>query len=187
VCFFGDGAAARGTFHEAITMGSLWTLPVVYVCENNGYQQWVPRMNVAVVDSVADMAASYAIPGVSVDGQDVVEVYEAAAEAVKRAREGGGPTLLEARTYRFYGHSLGDEQQYRSAEEVDEWKENRDPIKLLAQFMRDRDWLTEEQDQSIQAEAKAEMSAATQFAEESPWPSAEDVTTDVVAPVQEVA
>jgi pyruvate dehydrogenase E1 component alpha subunit len=133
------------------------------------------------------MAGSYSIPGVSVDGQDVVEVYEAAAEAVKRAREGGGPTLLEARTYRFYGHSLGDEQQYRSVEEVDEWKENRDPIKLLAQFMRDRDWLSEEQDQSIQAEAKAEMSAATQFAEESPWPSAEDVTTDVLAPVQEVA
>ena len=187
VCFFGDGAAARGTFHEAITMGSLWTLPVIYVCENNGYQQWVPRENVAVVDSVADMAASYSIPGVSVDGQDVVEVYEAAGEAVKRAREGGGPTLLEARTYRFYGHSLGDEQQYRTTEEVDEWKQNRDPIKLLAQFMRDRDWLSEEQDESIQAEAKAEISAATQFAEESPWPSADEVATDVVAPIQEVA
>ena len=101
VCFFGDGAAARGTFHEAIAMGSLWTLPVVYVCENNGYQQLVPRENEAVVDSVADISASYSIPGVSVDGQDVVEVYEAAGEAVKRAREGGGPTLLEARTYRF--------------------------------------------------------------------------------------
>jgi pyruvate dehydrogenase E1 component alpha subunit len=133
------------------------------------------------------MAASYSIPGVSVDGQDVVEVYETAGEAVKRAREGGGPTLLEARTYRFYGHSLGDEQQYRSSEEVDEWKQNRDPIKLLVQFMRDRDWLSEEQDQTIQAEAKAEISAATQFAEESPWPSAEEVATDVVAPVQEVA
>ena len=114
-------------------------------------------------------------------------MYEAAGEAVKRAREGGGPTLLEARTYRFHGHSLGDEQQYRTTEEVDEWKQNRDPIKLLAQFMRDRDWLSEEQDESIQAEAKAEISGATRFAEESPWPSAEEIATDVVAPVQEVA
>ncbi|HAG47254.1 MAG TPA: pyruvate dehydrogenase (acetyl-transferring) E1 component subunit alpha, partial [Gammaproteobacteria bacterium] len=100
VCFFGDGAAARGTFHEAIAMGSLWQLPVVYVCENNGYQQWVPRKNVAVVDSVADMAVSYSIPGVSVNGQDAIEVYEVIAEAVARARSGGGPSLIEARTYR---------------------------------------------------------------------------------------
>ena len=107
VVFFGDGAAARGPFHEGLLFGSLWKLPVVYVCENNGYQQWVPRKNVAVVDSVADMAASYAIPGVSVDGQDLEAVYEAAGEAVARARNGEGPTLIEARTYRFYGHSLG--------------------------------------------------------------------------------
>ena len=98
VCFFGDGAAARGTFHEAIAMGSLWQLPVVYVCENNGYQQWVPRKNVAVVDSVADMAVSYSIPGDSDNGQDAIEVYEVIAEAVARARSGGGPSLIEART-----------------------------------------------------------------------------------------
>ena len=87
ICFFGDGAAARGPFHEAITMGSLWKLPVVYVCENNQYQQWVPRSDVAVVDSVADMAPSYSIPGVSIDGQKIVEVYEAAGEAIERARQ----------------------------------------------------------------------------------------------------
>ena len=138
VCFFGDGAAARGTFHEAIAMGSLWDLPVVYVCENNQYQQWVPRKNVAVVDSVADMAGSYSIPGVSVDGQNLVEVCEASAEAISRARSGAGPTLLEARTYRFHGHSLGDEQQYRSTEEVQEWTNDRDPINLAADFMRKR-------------------------------------------------
>ena len=122
VCFFGDGAAARGTFHEGIGLGSLWKLPVVYVCENNHYQQWVARKDVSVVDSVADMAGSYAIPGVSINGQDVVAVYEVAGEAIERARKGGGPTLIEAQTYRFYGHSLGDEQQYRSAEEVEEWR-----------------------------------------------------------------
>ena len=93
VCFFGDGAAARGTFHEAIAMGSLWQLPVVYVCENNGYQQWVPRKNVAVVDSVADMAVSYSIPGVSVNGQDAIEVYEVIAEAVARSEPDRGTDL----------------------------------------------------------------------------------------------
>ncbi|SVB49101.1 uncharacterized protein METZ01_LOCUS201955 [marine metagenome] len=181
VCFFGDGAAARGTFHEAITMGSLWNLPVVYVCENNQYQQWVPRKNVAVVDSVADMAGSYSIPGVSVDGQNLAEVCEASAEAIKRARSGSGPTLLEARTYRFHGHSLGDEQQYRSTEEVQEWTTDRDPIKLAADFMRKRDWLNSEQDQAIQADAAAEIAAAVKFAEDSPWPTVDDVATDVVA------
>ena len=181
VCFFGDGAAARGTFHEAIAMGSLWNLPVVYVCENNQYQQWVPRKNVAVVDSVADMAGSYSIPGVSVDGQNLAEVCEASAEAIKRARSGSGPTLLEARTYRFHGHSLGDEQQYRSTEEVQVWTNDRDPIKLAADFMRKRDWLNSEQDQAIQADAAAEIAAAVKFAEDSPWPTADDVATDVVA------
>ena len=114
VCFFGDGAAARGTFHEAITMGALWNLPVVYVCENNGFQQWVRRETVAVVDSVATMAGSYGIPGVSVDGQNVVEVHEAVSEAVDRARRGEGPSLIEARTYRYFGHSPGDLEEYRT-------------------------------------------------------------------------
>ena len=95
VCFFGDGAAARGTFHEAIMMGSLWKLPAVYVCENNQYQQWVPRKNVAVIDSVADMAASYAIPGVSINGQDALEVYEVAGEALPVPAEGKDPRLLK--------------------------------------------------------------------------------------------
>ena len=108
VVFFGDGAAARGPFHEGIQFGSLWKLPVVYVCENNLYQQWVPRDRVAVVDSVADMAGSYAIPGVSVDGQDLDAVYTAAGEAIERARDGAGPTLIEARPIAFmdtlWGH-----------------------------------------------------------------------------------
>jgi len=162
-------------------MGSLWDLPVVYVCENNQYQQWVPRKNVAVVDSVADMAGSYSIPGVSVDCQNLVEVCEASAEAISRARSGAGPTLLEARTYRFHGHSLGDEQQYRSTEEVQEWTNDRDPINLAADFMRKRDWLSDDEDQAIQADAAAEIAAAVKFAEESPWPTADDVATDVVA------
>ena len=180
ICFFGDGAAARGPFHEGITLGSLWKLPVVYVCENNQYQQWVARKNVAVVDSVADMAPSYAIPGVSVDGQNIVEVYEAAREAIARARSGGGPTLIEARTYRFYGHSLGDREEYRSREEVEEWRTNRDPIKILHAYMAERQWIGEREDEVIQADAKAEVAAAVEFAEQSPFPTPDTVTTDVL-------
>jgi pyruvate dehydrogenase E1 component alpha subunit len=180
ICFFGDGAAARGTFHEAITMGSLWKLPVVYVCENNQYQQWVPRKNVAVVDSVADMAPSYAIPGVSIDGQDIVEVYEAAGEAIERARSGGGPTLIEARTYRFYGHSLGDPEEYRTREEVEEWRANRDPIKLLRAHMAEGQWLGEADDEAVQKQAKAEVAAAVRFADESPFPVPDAALTDVL-------
>ena len=187
VCFFGDGAAARGTFHEAISMGSLWQLPVVYVCENNGYQQWVPRKNVAVVDSVADMAGSYSIPGVSVNGQDAIEVYEVIAEAVARARSGGGPSLIEARTYRFYGHSLGDEQQYRTEEEVEERKRNADPINILRDFMTERNWLTSADDDQIQQRAADEITRAAKFAEESPWPEMSEVGTDVLFDAKEVA
>ena len=180
VCFFGDGAAARGPFHEGIQMGSLWKLPVVYVCENNGLQQWVRRENVAVVDSVADMAGSYSIPGVSVDGQDLEAVYEAAGEAVERARGGGGPTLLEARTYRFYGHSLGDKEEYRTREEVEGWRADRDPIKLLCAYMKERQWLGDDDDAAIQAEVRAQVDAAVAFADESPVPEPEDVYTDVL-------
>jgi len=187
VCFFGDGAAARGTFHEAIAMGSLWQLPVVYVCENNGYQQWVPRKNVAVVDSVADMAGSYSIPGVSVNGQDAIEVYEVISEAVARARSGGGPSLIEARTYRFYGHSLGDEQQYRTEEEVEERKRNADPINILRDFMTERNWLTSADDDQIQQRAADEITLAAKFAEESPWPEMGEVGTDVLFDAKEVA
>ena len=179
ICFFGDGAAGRGPFHEAITMGSLWKLPVVYVCENNQYQQWVPRKNVAVVDSVADMAGSYAIPGVSVDGQKIVEVHEAAGEAIERARGGGGPTLIEARTYRFYGHSIGDREGYRTREEVEDWRTHRDPIKLLRAYMAERQWLGDKEDEAVQEEAKSEVAAAVRFAEESPFPTPDAAFTDV--------
>ena len=180
VVFFGDGAAARGPFHEGLLFGSLWKLPVVYVCENNQYQQWVPRKNVAVVDSVAEMAASYAIPGVSVDGQDLEAVHAAAGEAIGRAREGGGPTLLEARTYRFYGHSLGDREEYRTREEVDEWRDARDPIKLFGKYMKERQWLGDDEDEAIRASVKAEIEQSVAFAEAGPLPGADDVATDVL-------
>ena len=180
VCFFGDGATARGPFHEGILMGSLWKLPVVYVCENNGYQQWVRRENVAVVDSVATMAASYDIPGVSVDGQNVVEVHEAAGEAIDRARRGEGPTLIEARTYRYFGHSMGDREEYRTREEVDDWRDNRDPIAIFRAYMAERQWLTEREDEEIQTAAKEAVAAAVEFADASAYPPLDAAHADVL-------
>lgn len=180
ICFFGDGAAARGPVHEAITMGSLWKLPVVYVCENNGLQQWVRRETVAVIDSVATMAGSYGIPGVSVDGQNVVEVYEAVGEAVDRARRGEGPTLIEARTYRFYGHSPGDLEVYRDSEEVEDWRANRDPITIFRAYMAERQWLTEREDEEIQGATAAAVSTAVKFADASAYPAIEEALTDVL-------
>lgn len=180
ICFFGDGAAARGPVHEAITMGSLWDLPVVYICENNGLQQWVRRETVAVIDSVATMAGSYGIPGVSVDGQNIVEVYEAVAEAVDRARRGDGPSLIEARTYRYYGHSPGDLEQYRTREEVEDWKANRDPITTFRAYMAERQWLTEREDEEIQSAVTAEVSSSVKFAEGSAFPPVEEALTDVL-------
>lgn len=180
VVFFGDGAAARGPFHEGLQFGSLWKLPVVYVCENNEYQQWVPRKNVAVVDSVADMAGSYGIPGVSVDGQDLKAVYDAAGEAVEQARNGDGPTLIEARTYRFYGHSLGDKEEYRSREEVGAWRDDRDPIKLFASYMKERQWMGDDEDDAIQTTVKLEVIKSVSFAEDSPAPDPAEAGTDVL-------
>jgi TPP-dependent pyruvate/acetoin dehydrogenase alpha subunit len=180
ICFFGDGAAARGPVHEAMTMGSLWKLPVVYVCENNGLQQWVRRETVAVIDSVATMAGSYGIPGVSVDGQNVVEVYEAVGEAVDRARRGEGPTLIEARTYRFYGHSPGDLEVYRDSEEVEDWRANQDPITIFRAYMAERQWLTEREDEEIQGATAAAVSTAVKFADASAYPAVEEALTDVL-------
>src|SRR5262249_48386928 len=129
VCFFGDGAANRGPFHENINIGAVWKLPVVYVCENNQYAQWTPQKDVTLVTDIANMAPAYGIPGVQVDGMDALAVYEAAGEAIARARRGEGPTLLECKTYRFHGHNFGDPQMYRSREEIADWAEKRDPIK----------------------------------------------------------
>jgi TPP-dependent pyruvate/acetoin dehydrogenase alpha subunit len=181
VVFFGDGATHRGAFHEALTLGSLWKLPVVYLCENNGYQQWVPQKEVAPVTQVATMAAAYGIPGVTVDGQDLEAVMAAAEAAVARARSGGGPTLLECRTYRYYGHSYGDLQGYRSAEEIAAWRQ-RDPLTLLSRTLRERQALAEGEDTAIQAAAKAAVEDALAFAKASPLPPPEALDRDVFDP-----
>ena len=179
VCFFGDGAANRGPFHENINIGAVWKLPVVYVCENNQFAQWTPQKDVTLVTDIANMSPAYGIPGVQVDGMDPLAVYEAAGEAIERARRGEGPTLLECKTYRFHGHNFGDPQQYRTREEIAEWADNRDPIKHLAAHMRDAGILDDAQDADVQKTVQDEITAAVRFAESSPYPTPDELYKDV--------
>lgn len=183
VCFFGDGAASQGTFHEAVNLAAVWKLPVVYVCENNKYAVTTPATKVISVEDIADRGAAYGIPGVTVDAQDVMAVYEVAEEAVKRAREGGGPSLLECKTYRFMGHMgaadpVGD--GYRTQEELEEWR-RRDPISIFAASLLQRDLLTSEDATGIDAKIKAELDEAVAFAEQSPLPAPEEALEDLFA------
>ena len=177
-CFFGDGAANQGTFHEGLNMASIWKLPVVYVCENNMYAISFSQKKSMNVPDIAERAKAYDIPGVVVDGNDVIAVYEAANEAVKRARAGEGPTLIECKTYRHRGHFEGDPTTYRSAEEVEEWKK-KDPIARLEKRLMEMGYLTEEDKKKIEADINARIEEAVRFAEESPFPSPEELLEDV--------
>lgn len=181
VCFFGDGAANRGPFHENINIGAVWKLPVVYVCENNQYAQWTAQKDVTLVTDISTMSAAYGIPGIQVDGMDVLAVYEAAGEAVARARRGEGPTLLECKTYRFHGHNFGDPQQYRSREEIAEWMERNDALRRLATYLLDQGILTEAQDAALQQKIAEEIQEAVRFAEASPYPTPDELYKDVLS------
>jgi pyruvate dehydrogenase E1 component alpha subunit len=180
VCFFGDGASNRGPFHEALNMASIWKLPILFVCENNQYASTTSFHYSTSVKSVALRANGYGIPGKSVDGNHVLEVCEAALEAVKRARRGDGPTLLENMTYRIRGHFEGDPQRYRTKEEVEQFAQ-RDPIQQFRNFLKGKRLLHEELDQQIQTEIAHELEEALRFAEESPLPQPADALEDLYA------
>jgi len=180
VCFFGDGASNQTTFHEGLNLSSIWRLPVVYVCENNLYGISMHQSRHQRVADVADRAAAYGIPGVAVDGNDVIAVYEAAKEAVARARAGEGPTLLECKTYRWKGHFEGDPMVYRPKEELEEWKK-KCPILGFKARLLEMEVLTPEGAGSIQAEAEAEVEEAVRYAMESPFPSPEEALEDLYA------
>lgn len=177
LCFFGDGAVNNGTFHESLNMASLWKLPVIYLCENNRFAVTTSLAASHAQLSVAKRAESYAMPGVAVDGQDVSAMYAAASDAVARARRAGGPTLIEALTYRFDEHNvnmgslLKQENPYRSADEVEYYKAHRDPIQLFRQVLR-ADSDNESPVKAIEKEVEEEVAASVRFAEESPWPDA---------------
>ncbi len=167
ICFFGDNASNGGPFHEAHNVASLWKLPVVFVCENNLYGLTVSAKKSTSVVDIADRAKGYAMPGAVVDGMDVTAVFETAKEAIERARKGEGPSLIEAKTYRFLGHSRGDPPwgPYRTKEEVDSWKK-RDPRLILIKTGS----LAPEETERIDQEVEAVIAEAIRFAEESPQP-----------------
>jgi pyruvate dehydrogenase E1 component alpha subunit len=180
VCFFGDGASNQGTFHEAINIAAAFDLPVVYVCENNLYAVGTRQSNVRKVEDIADRGVGYAIPGLAVDGNDVVAVYEACKEAVDRARAGMGPTLVECKTYRWRTHFEGEPDTYRPPEEVEAWI-RREPIAPYRKLLVEQGILSEEEADRIEADVLAELEEAVEFARQSPLPEPESALEDLWA------
>ena len=178
VCFFGDGATNGGLFHEACNLASAWDLPVIFVCENNQYAQTTPQTEHQKIHDVAERALAYNMKSVIIDGNDVIKVYETSLEAVKKAREGGGPTFIECKTYRWRGHWEGDPQPYRTQDEVEEWK-------LKCPLIRFRKYLIEnkverKQDlERIDKEIEDELQKAIEFARISPFPDPREALEDV--------
>jgi len=179
LCFFGDGASNEGNFHESLNMAGKWKLPVVYICENNLYGMSVAFSRACAVGDVCFRAAGYAMPGDKVDGQDVLAVREAVLEAAARARRGDGPSLIEAKTYRYRGHSRSDPRVYRTKEEEAYWH-GRDPINLFRDYLLKEGALTEGSFAALQAEVDKALAAAEKFAiEDSPYPNPSEVMDDV--------
>lgn len=169
VAFFGDGAANEGAFHEALNLAAVWKLPVVFVCENNLYGFSTHYRRVTAIDAIADRASAYSIPGVTVDGMDIIAVYNAAKIAVLRARSGKGPTLIECRTYRYMGHSRFEKAAYRTAKELEEWKK-RDPIAAFRRYLIGTLTVEKTKIDAIDRESAEQVEKAVQFAENSPDP-----------------
>jgi TPP-dependent pyruvate/acetoin dehydrogenase alpha subunit len=184
VCFFGDGASNEGSFHESINLAAVWKLPVIFLCENNQYAVTSSSKEMVASANISDRAAAYDIPGILVDGQDVIAMHEAVSQAVQRARAGLGPSLVEGRTYRYYDHSLGLNRivraPYRSDEEVDEWK-LRDPIDLHKERLLSQGILTQEAFDQLEAEVKTQIEDALAFARESPYPDPSELFDDMFA------
>jgi TPP-dependent pyruvate/acetoin dehydrogenase alpha subunit len=180
VCFFGDGASNEGSFHEAANMASLYKLPCIFVCENNGYGEYTAQENHQAIRDVADRAAGYGMPGVVVDGMDVMAVYEAAGEAIDRARRGDGPSLLEAKTYRFFDHvgMRGMGLTYRSDEELEAWR-RKDALLSFEAMLLDMGVMTKRKLTSFYKKLDEELAAAIQFAEASPFPDPSELLEDV--------
>jgi pyruvate dehydrogenase E1 component alpha subunit len=177
-CFFGDAASNQGTFHEGLNLASVWKLPVVFVCENNGYGISVSQARHQNISDVADRANAYDIPGVVVDGNDVMAVYEAASEAIKRARAGKGPSIIECKTYRWRGHFEGDPTPYRPKSEVDAWMK-KDPIPRYEKTLKEMGVLTDAKIDAIKKEIGEQVDASVKFSEESAYPALAEIMDDV--------
>ncbi len=177
---FGDGATSRGDFHESLNMAAVWKLPVVFVCENNGWAQGNAAAKERAVDKLSLRACGYGMPGVTIDGDDILAVYDAAEEAIARARRGDGPTLLECMTHRWAGHSAKDADKYRDREEVQGYKQHC-PVARYRKYLLEQGVLTSEEIALIEQAAKKEVDEAVEFAEASEFPMPENVATNVYA------
>ena len=178
VAFFGDGASNTGAFHESLNFASIYKLPVIFVVENNKFASTVYTKDTTSVENISDRAVGYGIPGITIDGNDVMTVYETAKEIIKRAREGGGPSLLEVKTYRVKGHFVGDPELYRDKKEVEEFWLN-EPIKKFEKRLMEEKILNETEKNKIWEDAQKEIEESVRFAKESPMPSAENALTDL--------
>jgi pyruvate dehydrogenase E1 component alpha subunit len=182
VCFFGDGALGQGLLYEVMNMAALWKLPVIYVCENNLYNEYTHNSE-TIAGDILTRAKGFGVPGVSVDGQDVQVVYDAAKKLIDNARAGGGPQFLLCSTYRFTGHHVGDvnREYYRSKQEEQLWKTERDPITLFSTWLIEQKIADRTRLDQIKSEVEVEMKKAVQFAMESPYPAVDKVDQDVYA------
>ena len=180
ITFFGDGAVNQGAFHEALNLAAIWDAPVIFFCENNLYSEMTPIRAMVKLQQLSERAAGYGIPGVVVDGYDVLAVYETTQEAVKRARIGGGPTFIEAMTYRLFGHMVGDSEPYRTREEVAQWRA-RDPLVTFPQQLMEKFGVFPDEIEAVKAEVEKEMEEIVEFALNSPWPAVDEVAQDVFA------
>lgn len=181
LCYAGDGSTNEGSFHESLNMASIWDLPVVFFIENNKYGMSGNIYEVTNIENLAIRASSYGFEGVTIEGNDIIEVINTTHDAVEKARKGEGPTLIEAMTYRWKGHSKSDAKKYRTREEEEKWRKEKDPIKLAKErFIKAGVFSLEEAD-ALQEAAKQEIENAVEFAENSPKPTAEDLFTDVYA------
>jgi pyruvate dehydrogenase E1 component alpha subunit len=181
VCFFGDGSTNTGAFHEGLNLASVWNLPVVFVCENNQFAESTPQRVHQKIKDISVRAVAYDIPGETVDGMDVLEVYRVAGEAIARARAGGGPSLVECKTYRFHGHYVGDPgTAYRRSEDVEEWRQ-RDPIPTFARTLIAEGVATQAELTALDEAVQRELEEAIRFAEASPEPDLEDALQDIYA------
>ena len=177
--FFGDGASNRGTFHEACNMAAVFKLPIIFVCENNMYASTSPAEKMVAGGSIAGRAKAYGIPGFITDGSNVLNVLDTVQDAVDRARQGRGPTIIENETYRYKGHYEGDRQKYRSMDEVHSYRQNRDPIDRFETVLIQEGSLTETQRAEIWKKTTENINSAAQFGLDSPLPEPEDALEDM--------
>lgn len=184
VCFFGDGSTNQGTFHESLNLASIWKLPIIFVCENNHYGISMSQDRHQAIKDISDRASGYNIPGVTVDGNDPLAVYEAASIAIDRARNGLGPTLLECKTYRQHGHFEGDPATYKPKEEQAAWMD-KDPLPAYADYLTEHGILTKEELEALDKQAADEVQTAIEFADRQPIPKEESAVVDVYSDIVE--